>query len=90
MQGLVYMQGFRIFMLCKRPMQTLTIKFNNPQTAKLIEDLANMNLLTIIKKSTVKPDKKKLSEKLAGSITKGQAAKMQKELTQMRNEWERD
>jgi hypothetical protein len=70
-------------------MQTVTIKINNAHALKLIEDLEAMNLIEVIK-NTIIPDKKKLSERLAGSITSEQAAQMHDELKNMRNEWNRD
>ena len=41
-------------------------------------------------KPDVKKKGKKLSERLAGSISSKQANLMRKELTKMRNEWKRD
>jgi hypothetical protein len=71
-------------------MQTVTIEINNTHAARLIDELAAMNLIRVIKKMPAKENKKKLSERLAGSITSKQGKQMHKELAQMRNEWERD
>jgi hypothetical protein len=71
-------------------MQTLTIKINNSKAIKLIEDLESLKLIEVLKKSVVKEKGKKLSERLAGSITSKQADVMRSELQQMRNEWERN
>ena len=71
-------------------MQTVTIEINNSHAARLLDELEAMRLIKVIKKMPQKGKKRKLSEKLAGSIDPKQARQMQKELTQMRNEWERD
>jgi len=71
-------------------MQTLTIKVNNARALKLIEDLEALNLIEVVKSAAKKGSKKKLSERLAGSISAEQAEDLRKQLTQMRNEWERD
>ena len=70
-------------------MQTVTIKINNAHALKLLEELEALNLIKVIKKSVVKENRKKLSERLAGSISSKQANLMRKELTEMHNEWER-
>jgi hypothetical protein len=70
-------------------METLTIKIKDNKALKLIRDLEDLNLIQvvnpIIKKSTTK-----LSSLLSGSISPEQADNMQKELKQMRDEWERN
>ncbi len=71
-------------------MQTVTIKINNSHAARLLDELEAMNLIKVIKTLPVKEKKRKLSEKLAGSITPAQARRMHKELNEMRSEWERD
>jgi hypothetical protein len=70
-------------------MDTITIKIKDSKALKLIEDLESLNLIQVIKKKTQKP-LEKLSSAMTGSISKEQADSMQKELKQMRNEWERD
>ncbi|NJK95517.1 MAG: hypothetical protein HC905_11980 [Bacteroidales bacterium] len=47
-----------------------------------------MHILRVIENKTI-PVKQKLSERFAGCISKERADELQKELTQMRNEWER-
>jgi hypothetical protein len=49
-----------------------------------------MNVIEVVKKSVAKPSSKKLSERLAGSISSEQAIQLRNELTQMRNEWDRN
>ena len=71
-------------------MQTLTIQTNNSHAIGLLEELAALNLIEVIRKSDETPNKQKLSERLWGSISDETAKKMHEELNQMRNEWERD
>jgi hypothetical protein len=70
-------------------MKQITIEIKNSKVMRLIEDLAALGLIKIIK-TVANEEPKKLSERLAGSITPAQAKKMHKELKEMRNEWERD
>ena len=70
-------------------MQTLTIKTDNLHAIRLIEELAAMNLLELVKKTT-SSSTQKISERLRGSITPEQAQQMRQELQQSRDEWERD
>lgn len=70
-------------------MQTLTIRVNNPHAFKLIEELEALQLIEVVRKSVPKK-KQKLSERLAGSITGEQAARMREELQHSRDEWERN
>ena len=70
-------------------MNTLTIKIKDSKALKLIQDLESLDLIQVISKKKQKP-LEKLSAVMTGSITKEQADSMQKELKQMRSEWERD
>ena len=70
-------------------METLTIKIKDNKALKLIHDLEDLNLIQVIG-SDLKKNTAKLSDILNGSISKEQADNMQKELKQMRNEWERN
>ena len=70
-------------------MDTLTIKIRDSKTLKLIRDLESLNLIQVINNPKEKPAKK-LSSEMTGSISEEQANSMQKELQQIRNEWERD
>jgi len=71
-------------------MQILTIEVKNPGALKLLEDLEAMNLILVIKRSAAPENSRKLSERLAGSISAQQASIMGQELNEMRGEWERD
>jgi hypothetical protein len=70
-------------------MTQLTIEISDSKALKLIEDLESLKLIRVLKGKT-KTNKKKLSERLAGSITEAQAKEWDKELNKMRGEWERD
>lgn len=70
-------------------MTQLTIEVIDKNTLKLIEDLESMKLIRVLRGKT-KTNKKKLSERLAGSISPVQAKAWEKELEKMRGEWQRD
>jgi hypothetical protein len=70
-------------------MDTLTIKIRDSKALKLIHDLEDLNLIQVIGITNNNPVKK-LSEEMTGSISEEQADSMQRELKQMRNEWQRD
>lgn len=70
-------------------METLVIKIRDKNAIKLIQDLELLNLIQIVKgKKNVK--KNKLSEVLAGSISKEEAETYQQAVKTMREEWERN
>ena len=70
-------------------MDTLTIKIRDGKALKLIRDLESLDLIEVISAKTQKP-LKNLSSAMSGSISEEQADSMQKELKQMRDEWQRD
>lgn len=70
-------------------MKQVTIEINNSKAMRLIENLADLKLITLLK-TAKKPMGSKLSDRLEGSITASQAKKMQVQLKKMRKEWERD
>jgi len=67
-------------------METLTIELNNPKTISLLKELENLSLLRIVKKQ---PQTNNMANLLSNCISNEQAALMNKELKQMREEWER-
>ena len=71
-------------------MQILTVQVNDTKALNFLEILESMNLIQVIKKSTVAEKKKKLSERMIGSISQEQAQKLHAELNEMRNGWERN
>jgi len=70
-------------------MDTLTIKIKDHKALKLIRDLEDLNLIQVVSSVIQKPGTK-LSDILSGSISAEQADNMQKEVKQMREEWERN
>ena len=70
--------------------KTFTIETENSHAVRLLEELAQLKLIRIRKNPIVKKEKKKLSDRLLGSISKEQGEKMQEEVRKMRDEWERD
>jgi hypothetical protein len=69
-------------------MSQLTIQVNDNKTLKLIQDLEDLKLIKVLR-GKAKSNKKKLSERLAGSLSAKQARELDKELKKMRSEWER-
>ena len=67
-------------------MDTLTIELNNPKTFSLLKELEKLALLRIVKE---KPQIHNIADLLSNCISSEQAASMNKELKQMREEWER-
>jgi hypothetical protein len=69
-------------------MRTITVEIKNEMALTLLHNLESMNILRVIENKTL-PDKQKLSERFAGCLSEERTEELQKELTQMRNEWER-
>ncbi len=70
-------------------MTQLTIEINDNKTLRLIEDLESLKLIRVLR-GKAKTSKKKISERLAGSLSSLEAKEWNKELEKMRGEWERD
>ena len=68
-------------------METLTIELNNRKTFSIIKELEELALLRIVKKE---PQTHNMADLLSNCISSEQAALMNIELKQMREEWERD
>jgi hypothetical protein len=72
-------------------MRTVTIEIKNNATFNLLSDLERMSLLKIVKSdkthTPVNSKEQKLSERFAGSLSGKRTKELQKELIQMRNEW---
>jgi len=66
-------------------MDTLTIELNNPKTFSLLKELEKLSLLRIVKKQP----QTNMADLLSNCISSEQAALMNEELKQMREEWER-
>jgi hypothetical protein len=70
-------------------MKTVTIEIKNDIALSLLHNLESMHILRVIENSPP-PDNQKLSERFAGCLSKERTEELQKELSQMRNEWERN
>lgn len=69
-------------------MDTLTIKIRDQKAIKLIQDLELLNLIQIVPAATKRD--KKLSEIMAGSMSKEQAMAYHKDVQDLKGEWERN
>ena len=66
-------------------METVLIQINNSKAYKLLEDLEDLQIIKVLKK-TMEPQQK-LSEKYAGKLPSELADELQNYVTQSRNEW---
>lgn len=66
-------------------MDTVLIQINNNKAYKLLEDLEDLDIITVLKKTVQFP--KKLSEKYAGKLPSEIADELQNYVTTSRNEW---
>jgi len=67
-------------------METVLVQINNKKAYKLLEELEDLRVITVLKKS--KEPAQKLSEKYAGKLPSNIADDLQKHVTQSREEWE--
>ena len=67
-------------------METLTIELNNRKTLAILKKMEELALLRIIKKQQ---QTNNMADLLSNCINSEQAALMNSELKQMREEWER-
>jgi HAMP domain-containing protein len=70
-------------------MKTVTVEIKNDIALSLLQNLESMHILKVIE-NKISPDMQKLSERFAGCLSKERTEELQKELRQMRNEWERN
>lgn len=66
-------------------METVLIQINNVKAYKLLEDLEELDIIKVLKKST--EPQQRLSEKYAGKLPSDIADELQNYVTQSRNEW---
>lgn len=66
-------------------METVLIQINNNKAYRLLEDLEDLHIIKVLKKS-IRPQQK-LSEKYAGKLPADVADELQNYVTQSRNEW---
>lgn len=66
-------------------METVLVQIHNRKAYKLLEDLEDLQLITMLEKNI--PPPQKLSEKYAGKLPSDVADALQNYTTQSRNEW---
>lgn len=66
-------------------METVLVQINNNKAYRLLEDLENLHIITVIKKNI--PSAQKLSEKYAGKLPSDIADDLQNYVSQSRKEW---
>jgi hypothetical protein len=66
-------------------METVLIQINNNKAYKLLEDLEDLHIIKVLKK-TITPQQR-LSEKYAGKLPSDIADELQDYVSQSRNEW---
>jgi hypothetical protein len=66
-------------------METVLIQINNDKAYRLLEDLEDLHLITMLKKSP--EPKQMLSEKYAGKLPADIADELQNYVSQSRDEW---
>lgn len=67
---------------------TLVIQLTHQKALKLLLDLEELSLIRVLKKNV--RSEQKLSEKYAGKLSSEVGEKLQKHITQSRNEWNRN
>jgi hypothetical protein len=68
-------------------MKTVTVEIKNEIAMSFLQNLERMNILRVVE--NISPEKQKLSDRFAGCLSKERVDELQKELIQMRSEWER-
>lgn len=66
-------------------METVLIQINNNKAYKLLEDLEDLNIIKVLKKSN--QPQQKLSEKYAGKLPSDVADEIQNFVNESRTEW---
>jgi hypothetical protein len=66
-------------------METVLIQINNNKAYKLLEDLEDLQIITVLKKSA--QPQQKLSEKYAGKLPSDVANEIQNFVNESRTEW---
>ena len=72
-------------------MDTAVIEIKNDLAYSFLHNLERMDVLRIIsRQNTQNSNRQKLSKRFAGALSSERVDELQKELNQMRNEWDRD
>jgi hypothetical protein len=67
-------------------MQTVIIQLTNQKALRLLEELEELHIIKVLKKN-INPQEK-LSDKYAGKISSELTEKLQKHITESRNQWD--
>ena len=67
-------------------MDTVLIELTNQKAMGLLHELEQLHLIRVLKKNAGM-DKRKMSEKYKGIITKSQGENLDNHINQMRSEW---
>jgi hypothetical protein len=71
-------------------MSTAVVEIKNDLAYGFLYNLERMNVLRVVSRQNVQNGhRQKLSERFAGSLSGERVDELQKELNQMRNEWDR-
>ena len=72
-------------------MSTAVIEIKNDLAYGFLHNLERMNVLRVVSRQNIQNgNRQKLSERFAGSLSSERVDELQKELNQMRNEWDRN
>ena len=72
-------------------MSTAVIEINNDLAYGFLYNLERMNVLRVVSRQNAQnSNRQKLSQRFAGSLSSERVDELQKELNQMRNEWDRN
>ncbi len=66
-------------------METWIIQLKDPKALKLLLDLEELQLITMVKKAT--PSEQKLSDKYRGKLSVKEGEQLQQDIQQSREEW---
>ena len=66
-------------------METVLVQINNSKAYKLLEEMEDLNIIKVLKKSI--QSQQKLSEKYSGKLPSTVADDLQKYVSQSRDEW---
>ncbi len=83
MQKIIWHQMFIYLKYSK--MDTVLIQINNSKAYRLLEDLEDLHIIKVLKKSN--QPKQKLSEKYGGKLPQDIADELQNYVIQSRKEW---
>jgi len=71
-------------------MSTAVIEIKNDLAYGFLYNLERMNVLRVVSRQNANSNRQKLSQRFAGSLSSERVDELQKELDQMRNEWDRN